>query len=486
MKRILFLAVLLLFIFNAYAQKKITVDNMRPRTDVNGDTIDLHDGRVIKFGKRFYWYGTSYGNTTGFVRTNEYNCYSSPDLMDWRKEGTLFNKKPSGIYYRPHVIYNEKTKKYVLWYNWYPKLWNGKFGVAVSDYPQGPFEIVNTDVQVSHSALGVGDFGLFVDDDKTAYIVYNTISGHQNSVERLSDDYLSSSLENGGFIAKGCEAGAIFKRKNLYYLLTDFTCCFCMQGSGAQVYVSDDPLKGYQLRNNINRFPGTSAPGLIDGLKTPTIYESLQRNADSTFVPVQINFPSATKFNSVKVYVFTGNRNGMCGDTLATKVHEKIITPAFELFVLKNLQWEKVEAAVSVERSSVFNVVRFDLDQVNSHAVLFKPVASNPNKVIYVNEIEIFDGDKKITQAGHGAEAFLLDTNPMQTKPVIPAQQTYVMPLETKNGTQFIWMGDLWGSASNNVKGHDYQYWGAPLEFDIEGNIMPMRWTDSWTTKIIN
>ena len=57
----------------------------------------------------------------------------------------------------------------------------------------------------------------------------------------------------------------------------------------------------------------------------------------------------------------------------------------------------------------------------------------------------------------------------MRTLPVIPAQQTFVMPLKTIHGIQYIWMGDLWGSASDNIKGHDYQYWGAPLIFDING-----------------
>lgn len=483
--RVLSTIVLLFIIWTAgYSQKQITISNLKPRLDVNGDTIDLHDGRVIKFGDRFYWYGTSYGSTTGFVRTNRYHCYSSPDLMNWKKEGPLLEDQPSGIYYRPHVIYNEKTGKYVLWYNWYPKLWEGKFGVAISDTPTGPFKIVNKDVDVAHSELGVGDFGLFVDDDQTGYIIYNTIQGHQNSVERLSEDYLSSSMDNGGFIARHSEAGAILKRNGLYYLLTDYTCCFCTQGSGARVYVSDNPLTGYELRNNINRYPGTPAMELIDGVRSPNLYTTLNRKKDGSFVPAQIDLPEEKRFDRVDIYFFTGNRSGMCGDTLAQRVHDKIVTPEFDLFVKEVNGREKINTEVSVEKTSVFNKISLSFEAVNSRSLLLEPLSSFPYDGVFINEIKVFNGQDCISGSEKGSQSFINNINPGNALPVIPAQQTFVMPLETTKGTQYIWMGDLWGSASDNVKGHDYQYWGAPLEFDENGNIKRMRWTDEWSVVI--
>ncbi|HMP94626.1 MAG TPA: hypothetical protein PKD90_17225 [Phnomibacter sp.] len=66
-----------------YSQPVITVNNSLARKDVNGKIVDAHDGRIIQFGKTFYWYGTQYGNTNGFTTANEYVCYSSPDLMNW-------------------------------------------------------------------------------------------------------------------------------------------------------------------------------------------------------------------------------------------------------------------------------------------------------------------------------------------------------------------------------------------------------------------
>ena len=100
--------------------QKITVDNTTPRLDEKSQIVDAHDGRVIQFGDTFYWYGTSYGNTNGFTTQNHYRCYSSKDLVHWKYEGKLLATQPEGVYYRPHVIYNKRTKKYILWYNWYP------------------------------------------------------------------------------------------------------------------------------------------------------------------------------------------------------------------------------------------------------------------------------------------------------------------------------------------------------------------------------
>ena len=240
-----YLPLLLLLTAASLSAQQITVDNNLPHLTVAGDTVDAHDGRIIYFDNTYYWYGTAYGTTNGFTTANHYVCYSSPDMQSWTYHGHLLPDQPEGVYYRPHVIYNEATDKYVLWYNWYPQLWDGQFGVATSDDPAGPFTIVNDNVQMVRSEVGLGDFGLFVDDDGSGYISYNTIQNHQVSIERLSDDYLSSTGENGGIIAEHSEAGSQFKRNGKYYLLTDYTCCFCNYGSGARVYISDDPLTGY-------------------------------------------------------------------------------------------------------------------------------------------------------------------------------------------------------------------------------------------------
>jgi hypothetical protein len=74
-------------------------------------------------------------------------------LRDWTlaSENALpDDQRPYGIYFRPKVIYNKNTKKYILWVNHLPEdstplAAYGKAGytVAVSESPEGPFEVIN-------------------------------------------------------------------------------------------------------------------------------------------------------------------------------------------------------------------------------------------------------------------------------------------------------------------------------------------------------
>jgi hypothetical protein len=466
-----------------FSQTNVVINNLIPRLDTDGAIIDAHDGRISKFGNKFYWYGTAYGNNSGFTRSNFFQCYSSPDLRNWKKEGELLVNKPIGTYYRPHVIYNAKTKKYVLWYNWYPKLWDGKYGVAVSDKPTGPFKIVSTDVKVLNSKYGVGDFGLFVDDDNTAYISYNTIDGHKGSIEKLKNDYLSSTMENSGFITEGCEAGAIFKKNNVYYMLTDYTCCFCTQGSGVRVYVSNNPMNEYKFKNNINRYPGTPLTTLIDDVLNPNVY-SIIKKQDNSFSPIQINFSKDNQLNSLKIYQFTGNRY-MCCDTTTEKCKADIVLPEFELFAKQNGGWVKIQIKTQVEATSVYNIIDLKFEIIASKSLLLKVSNNYPYEELFINKIKMYDGEKQLSAKNNDAMSFINDIDPMIARPIIPSQQTFVMPLKTNKGIEYVWMGDLWGSASDNIKGHDYQYWGSPLVFDDNGDIETMKWVDEWEITIV-
>ena len=456
--------------------QSITIDNSLPRLTTQGDTVDAHDGRLIQFGDTYYWYGTAYGTTNGFTTANNYVAYSSPDLQTWTFEGRLLPDQPEGVYYRPHVIRNAATGKYVLWYNWYPQLWDGQFGVATSDSPTGPFEIQNDDVEMARSAVGLGDFGLFVDDDSTAYISYNTIQNHQVSIERLSDDYLSSTMDNGGIIAEHSEAGSQFKRNGKYYLLTDYTCCFCNYGSGARVYVSDHPTEGYQLTNNINRYPGQPAPLMTDGNTRGTHYATLEVN-DSLPRSVVLQYLRPRPMDRVLISLFTGNRPENCGDVSNPRVHPPIDTPAFDLAYWDYDHWETLEIADSKRTSTALQqTLELRFPGVETYQLKITPRVGSDIDYLYVNEISTGDTEEK-------ARAYITGQGIRQA-PIVPAQQAYVMALETTAGTEYIWIGDLWGSASDNVKGHDYPFWSAPLEFTAEGGILPIDWTDEWSVEL--
>jgi len=250
-------------------------------------------------------------------------------LEHWTYGGELLQSPPDGVYYRPYVVFNPRTRKYVLWYNWYPQLWDGQNGVATSDTPDGPFKIVNANVLLSQSRYHPGDGSLFVDHDGTGYFIYTVIDqNHAIRVEKLTPDYLASAGEASGVLGQNCEAPAMFRRNQTYYALFDNCCCFCQQGSGARVYTSTSPLGPFTPRGNLNRIPA----------------------------------------------------NG---------------------------------------------------------------------------------------------------------QPIVNAQQTWVAQVPMETGVAFVWMGDLWGSRPDGIKGHDFQFWSKPLKFDSDGGIQPIQFDSQWQARIL-
>ncbi len=471
MKFMLHCIVLMLTVFQSSAQKKIFTSNEHPRFDTEGKIVDAHDGRVIQFGEKFYWYGTRYGNTNGFTTANEYVCYSSTDLNVWKYEGALLQDKPEGVYYRPHVVYNPSTKKYVLWYNWYPKLWNGQFGVATSNSPTGPFTVLNNNVQVKQSSLGVGDLGIFVDNDNKAYLSYNTIQNHKVSVELLTDDFTGSTLTGSENIAEHCEAGSMFKRNGIYYLLTDYTCCFCTQGSGAKVFTSTSPLGPYTYRQNINRYPGISAPLLKDGDITINQFEVLNAREDNG---IEIWLDKSRPFSVVTIHQFTGNRSGQCGEVDNPVVHQSILSYTFNFQFLIDGEWQVLTPEkMHIKKTNMLQTYTLVFKQINVDRIKIKPSYTDSTNNLHLTEIVINEADR----------FSIFKTTRQEGKPIIPAQQAYVLEVNTKHGKAYSWIGDLWGSASDNIKGHDYQFWSAPLSFYPNGMIKPLHWTDDWKLK---
>jgi hypothetical protein len=239
----------------------VTIDNTVPRRDVTGQIIDAHDGCLQLFGTRFYLYGTAYGTNDGYSTANRFRVYRSPDLEQWTLAGELLKEHPAGVYYRPSVVFNPKTHKYVLWYNWYPNQWAGQTGVAISDSPAGPFTIVNPDVRLSCSHAGDGS--LFVDDDGTGYYIYTAVDqGYAVRVERLTRDYLRATGETSSVLALGVEAPVLFRRNHLYYALFGPRCAFCPEGSEVLVYISISPLGPFKRALDINRRPENGAPAI--------------------------------------------------------------------------------------------------------------------------------------------------------------------------------------------------------------------------------
>jgi len=297
----------------------VMIDNREPRRDTQGEIIDAHDGCLQFFNGRFYLYGTAYGMSHNYELTNHSYCvYSSPDLGHWTYEGELLHGQPNGVYFRPYVVFNPKTRKYVLWYNWYARNWEGQTGAAVSDTPTGPFTVVNPNVQLSH--LHPGDGSLFVDDDGTGYYIYTAIGeGYTVRVERLTPDYLASTGEASSALASGGEAPLLFRRGNVYYALCGPLCDACPQGSEVQSYSATSPMGPFSPRANINRqvrYDATHAPAeRTNGLKVLTPGGTPMTNTtDVPYIPAQETWVARIPTSEGPVFMWMADRWGSSPD----------------------------------------------------------------------------------------------------------------------------------------------------------------------------
>jgi hypothetical protein len=336
--------------------QSVVISNVKPRRDTEGRIVDAHDGSLEYFQGRYYLYGTHYGKTNGLGKTNYYVCYSSPDLIRWKYEGRLLSDREPRTYYRPYVKFNRLTGKYVLWYNA-----DNEYGVAISDWPGGPFRIVNPNVPLKYSTGGVGDFGFFVDTDGSGYIVYvahvtakmetaavAAPQHHQISVEKLTPNFLSSTFQNSGFIAGNVEAPALFRRDGLYYLLFDNTCAFCAIGSGVRTYTSSTVMGPYTYQGNINILPSDAALGqswTVPGTgRADTILHAQQTDV--------AGLPSATG----PVYLWVGDRWGSTPDGIKGHDFQVWVPLQFtdhRVLPLRNLgDWQIESRFVAIEEDS--------------------------------------------------------------------------------------------------------------------------------------
>jgi len=333
--------------------EKIVIDNSSPRLDVNGQIIDAHGGCLQFFNGTYYLYGNKFGTNHDDVFLNcPFSVYSSPNLRDWTYVGNLLKGAPNGYYYRPYVVFNPKTKKYVLWYNWYQKLWEGNAGVAMSDSPTGPFVVVNRRAHLSGTSPGDGT--LFVDDDGTGYYIYTDIANdYAVRAEKLNADFSDTSGHGSVFIGFGAEAPLMFRRHNLYYILAGTLCAACKEGAEVGVEISSSPLGPYKFAGEINHQSG---------------HDTMQASSDSTL-----------------------------------------------------------------------------------------------------------EGDA----GSNGPSGYW---HPREKKdPFIHAQETWVAKIPAANGdSMYLWMADGWYSTPDGTRGHDFQYWSSPLQFNADGTIQPLKLDPQW------
>lgn len=188
--------------------------------DNNGNHVQAHGGGIIKSGKTYYWYGEE--RSRGLDSNYRYvSCYSSKDLVNWVFRGDVVKMTDPDrlgrgwILERPKVFHNKKTGKYVMYFHLDNRSYKAaKVGIAVSDKPDGNFRYVKSFRPLNHESR---DIGQFIDDDGTAYLVFED-RPFGFRIAKLSDDYMNVEKEMC-LIPAHMEGGAIVHYKGLYYAI---------------------------------------------------------------------------------------------------------------------------------------------------------------------------------------------------------------------------------------------------------------------------
>jgi hypothetical protein len=276
MKKRLISFLLFLFIGFALVAQNKSFQPGKIWYDINGNPINAHAGGFLFHNGSYYWFGqimiTGKRGSDAWVGVS---CYSSTDLYNWENKGVAFHVDDHASHLvtrgckieRPKVIYNQKTKQFVMW--WHHDIngqghKNAMVGIAKSNKVEGPYELVrifrplsgylpfnvNEEVNIKpvpdfalsypfnggslpahadsllifkrdlHVGQMARDMTLFVDDDGKAYHLYASEENGTMHIAELSDDYLGYTGKYARFFAgRFMEAPTIFKREGKYYMI---------------------------------------------------------------------------------------------------------------------------------------------------------------------------------------------------------------------------------------------------------------------------
>ncbi len=255
-------------------QRAKSISSGKVWRDTDGNVINAHGGGILFYQGKYYWFG-EHRPDTGFVTEKGINCYSSTDLCHWKAEGIVLpvsNEKGSEIEQgcimeRPKVIYNEKTKRFVMWFHLELKgqgYGSARAAVAVSESPTGPYHFIRSgrvnptvyplnmsqderekswNVEAYkewwtpkwYQAIARGmfvkrdfedgqmsrDMTLFVDEDGRAYHIYSSEDNLTLQIAELDSDYTCHTGKYIRIFPGGHnEAPALFKKNGVYWMIT--------------------------------------------------------------------------------------------------------------------------------------------------------------------------------------------------------------------------------------------------------------------------
>ena len=192
-----------------------------PWLDNRGQQIQAHGGGMFLWKGIYYWFGEDRSPSNDpdkrFVA-----CYSSKDLVHWtfRRQVVAWtdpeNLGPHWVLERPKVFHNPRTGKFVLYAHLDDAHYKvARVAVAVSDRIDGDYHYVKSFRPLDRESR---DIGQFVDDDGTAYLIFESRPTKGFFIAKLSEDYLSV-VQQVALIEAPLEGGALVHFHGLYYAI---------------------------------------------------------------------------------------------------------------------------------------------------------------------------------------------------------------------------------------------------------------------------
>ena len=186
----------------------------------------------------YYWYGENKEGRTWLPESTKswdgyrvdvtgIRCYSSKDLLHWQDRGLVLKAvpddpshdlHPSKVCERPKVVFNPRTKKFVMWMHIDSEDYRAaRAGVAVADRPTGPFTYLES---MPPEGQDSQDQTVFQDDDGKVYRIYSSEKDDTTYISLLTDDYLKHTGKFVRvFVKRRMEAQAVFKHAEKYWLI---------------------------------------------------------------------------------------------------------------------------------------------------------------------------------------------------------------------------------------------------------------------------
>ena len=477
------------------------------RFDTDGNAVDAHDGQLARFGDSYYLYGTSYD--CGYRwQINSTFCgfkvYSSPDLVHWTDRGFVVQPYQCAGCFRPHVIYDPVTSKYVLWTN--DGGVAGNFRAYTSGSPTGPF----TEQPLPHLAYSDcgWDFGLYQDPQTGRGYMVDTDcpdGAHGLIVQELNPDDLSADGRYSIIHMPGpVESPAMFSRHGTYYIaMSDPTCGYC-PSTGTGYFTAPTPLGPWTGA-------GTDSPWTIENGALHVTGGEIAVSAagaswtDYTFAadvtPLETATQNGTTYAQAGVVARMSDAGNGYGFLLSNYPYTSPVQPGYITFVkFQNGGAVSVQptalpfavtggtayhVALTVSGSTIsaaVNGTTVDTITDTSFAtgkVGFREFGANNEQAVFDNvKVTAPDGTVLLSDDFSG-DLSKWDAPPVSLRSRIVTstscggQPSFIAPpIPQQDGSPlYLYGSDLWNGGPNEALAN---YFWTPLRFDSSGAILPI------------